>query len=106
MRTLDNVHDSDEEQDDSSFRLRRARLKWDGYVHSNILNTRLSWRSSLKAPRRYTALTDGSDRAKAVELIDWWASYNKNPAFVCPVRAVEGAVEPSACNLFGKAAVD
>ena len=67
---LDNNHDTEEEQDNSSFRLRRARLKWDG---SAFKYTKYKIELALKS----TGAVDGS---KAVELIDWWASYNKNPA--------------------------
>lgn len=66
----DNVHDSDEEQDDSSFRIRRARLKWSGYAYKHF-----KYKIELAL-----ASTGTVDKSKAVELFDWWASYNKNPA--------------------------
>ncbi len=68
----DNVHDSDEQQDDSSFRLRRARLKWDGRAFDH-----LKWKIELALKSQGTK---DASKARAVELIDWWASYNKNPA--------------------------
>src|SRR3972149_30301 len=67
---LDNKHDTEEEQDNSSFRLRRARLKWDGYAYKHF-------QYNIEMELASTGTKDGS---KAVELIDWWASYNKNPA--------------------------
>ncbi len=67
---LDNNHDSDEEQDNSSFRLRRARLKWDGHAFKHI-------KYKIELALKSTGTKDGS---KAVEVIDWWASYNKAPA--------------------------
>jgi len=74
---FDNVHDSDEEQDDSSFQLRRARLKWDGYAFKYF---KYKIELALKSTGTKSTSTDDGDKAKAVELIDWWASYNKNPA--------------------------
>ena len=67
---LDNNHDTEEEQDNSSFRLRRARLKWNGSAFKHI-------KYKIELALKSTGAVDGS---KAVELIDWWASYNKNPA--------------------------
>ncbi len=67
---LDNNHDTEEEQDNSSFRLRRARLKWDGHAYKHF-------KYKIELALKSTGTKDGS---KAVEVIDWWASYNKNPA--------------------------
>lgn len=67
---LDNNHDTEEEQDNSSFSLRRARLKWNGSAFKYI-------KYKIELALKSTGTKDGS---KAVELIDWWASYNKNPA--------------------------
>ena len=67
---LDNNHDTEEEQDNSSFRLRRARLKWDGRAFKHI-------KYKIEIALKSTGTKDGS---KAAEIIDWWASYNKNPA--------------------------
>lgn len=66
----DNIHDAEEEQDDSSFRLRRARLKWSGNAFEHF-----EYKIELAL-----ASSGTKDKSKAVELLDWWASYNKNPA--------------------------
>jgi phosphate-selective porin len=66
----DNIHDSEEQQDDSSFRIRRARLKWSGKAFEHF-------KYKIELALASTGTVDGS---KAVELYDWWASYNKNPA--------------------------
>jgi len=66
----DNVHDTEEQQDESSFNLRRARLKWDGHAYKHL-------KYKIELALKSTGTVDGS---KAVELIDWLASYNKNPA--------------------------
>ncbi len=66
----DNVHDEDEEQDDSSFRIRRARVKFSGYAYKYF-----KYKIELAL-----ASTGTVDKSKAVELYDFWASYNKNPA--------------------------
>ncbi|MCR4289391.1 MAG: OprO/OprP family phosphate-selective porin [Candidatus Scalindua sp.] len=50
-------------QDDSSFRLRRSRLKWDGYAYKDF--------------KYKIEMELGS---ASVHLLDYWASYNKNPA--------------------------
>jgi phosphate-selective porin OprO and OprP len=66
----DNVHDSDEEQDDSSFRIRRARVKFSGKAYKHF-------KYKIELALASTGTVDGS---KAVELYDFWASWNKNPA--------------------------
>ncbi len=60
--------------DDSSYRLRRARLKWDGYAYDHF-----KYKIELALKSTGTKSTDSADRdrAKAVELIDWWAEYMK-----------------------------
>ncbi len=73
----DRDNDNPEEQDDSSFRLRRARLKWDGHAYKYF---KYKIELALKSQGTKATATDDGDKAKAVELIDWWASYNKNPA--------------------------
>ena len=66
----DNIHDSDEAQDDSSFRIRRARVKFSGKAYKHF-------KYKIELALSSTGTVDGS---KAVELYDWWASWNKNPA--------------------------
>jgi phosphate-selective porin OprO/OprP len=66
----DNIHDTEEQQDDSSFRLRRARLKWSGNAFEHF-------KYKIELALASVGTVDGS---KAVELYDWQASYNKNPA--------------------------
>jgi len=66
----DNVHDSDEEQDDSSFRIRRSRVKFSGRAYKHF-------KYKIELALSSTGTVDGS---KAIELYDWWASWNKNPA--------------------------
>ncbi|KHE93098.1 MAG: OprO/OprP family phosphate-selective porin [Candidatus Scalindua rubra] len=66
----DNIHDTDEEQDDSSFRLRRARVKFSGKAFKDF-----KYKIELEL-----ASTGTVDDSKAVELYDFWVSYNKNPA--------------------------
>ncbi len=66
----DNIHDTDEQQDDSSFRIRRARVKFSGYAYKYF-------KYKIELALASTGTVDGS---KAVELYDFWASYNKNPA--------------------------
>jgi phosphate-selective porin OprO and OprP len=66
----DNVHDSDEQQDDSSFRLRRARVKFSGNAYKHF-----KYKIELAL-----ASTGTIDSSKALELYDFWISYNKNPA--------------------------
>ncbi len=73
----DNIHDKEEEQDDSSFSLRRARLKWDGRAFKHF---KYKIELALKSQGTKSTSSSDKDKAKAVELIDWWASYNKNPA--------------------------
>lgn len=57
----DNVHDSEEEQDDSSFRLRRIRLKWGGRAYKYF-----KYKIEL-------ALGKG----KPATVIDYWSEYDK-----------------------------
>ena len=66
----DNVHDSDEQQDDSSFRIRRARLKFSGNAYKHF-----KYKIELAL-----ASTGTVDSSKAMELLDFWASWNKNKA--------------------------
>ena len=62
------------EEDDSSFRLRRARLKWDGHAYKDF---KYKIELALKSQGTKATTTDDGDKAKAVELIDWWAEYKK-----------------------------
>jgi phosphate-selective porin len=78
--------DRDDEEDDSSFRLRRARLKWDGHAYHDFkYKIELALKShSVKSSSVETSKVDdhkhtGSVSPKAVELIDWWAEYAKYP---------------------------
>lgn len=64
-------------QDDSSFRLRRARLKWNGHAYKYF---KYKIELALKSQGTKSTSSTDKDKAKAVELIDWWASYNKYPA--------------------------
>ncbi|MHC4139523.1 MAG: porin, partial [Planctomycetota bacterium] len=64
------------EEDDSSFRLRRARLKWDGYAYKDFI---YKIELALKSQDTKPTSTADKDKAKAVELIDWWAEYKKYP---------------------------
>jgi len=80
---LDNKVD---EEDNSSFSLRRARLKWDGYAYKDFkYKIELALKShSVKSSSVETSKVDdhkhtGSVSPKAVELIDWWAEYAKYP---------------------------
>ncbi len=78
------------EEDDSSFRLRRARLKWDGYAYKHFkYKIELALKShSVKSSSFTTDTFTTSDMAtgkakgkvkpKAIELIDWWAEYTKH----------------------------
>ncbi len=74
----DNVHDTDEEQDDSSFRIRRARVKFSGKAYKHF-----KYKIELAL-----ASTGTVDNSKAVELYDFWASWNKNPP--CPSSSASG----------------
>jgi hypothetical protein len=71
---LDNKVD---EEDNSSFSLRRARLKWDGHAFKYF---KYKIELALKSQATKATTTEDGDKAKAIELIDWWASWNKNPA--------------------------
>ncbi len=62
------------EEDDSSFSLRRARLKWDGYAYKDF---KYKIELALKSQGTKATSTADEDKAKAVELIDWWAEYKK-----------------------------
>ncbi len=64
------------EEDDSSFRLRRARLKWDGYAYKHF---KYKIELALKSQGTKSTSSADEDKAKAVELIDWWAEYKKYP---------------------------
>ncbi len=64
------------EEDDSSFRLRRARLKWDGYAYKHF---KYKIELALKSQGTKSTSSSDKDKAKAVELIDWWAEYKKYP---------------------------
>ena len=66
----DNVHDTDEQQDDSSFRLRRARVKFSGNAYEHF-------KYKIELALASTGTVDGS---KAAELYDFYASWNKNKA--------------------------
>jgi phosphate-selective porin OprO/OprP len=66
-RDTDNV---DQDEDDSSFRLRRARVKFSGKAYKHF-------KYKIELALASTGTVDGS---KAVELYDFWASWNKNPA--------------------------
>ena len=61
--------DSDRKDDDSSFRLRRARLKWTGNAYRDF-------KYKIELALRSSGTKDGS---KAVEMIDWWAEYTRYP---------------------------
>ncbi len=68
------------EEDDSSFRLRRARLKWDGYAYKHFkYKIELALKSHSVKSSSFTTSDDatGSVSPKAVEIIDWWAEYKK-----------------------------
>jgi len=61
--------DFDRKEDDSSFRLRRARLKWTGNAYRDFkYKIELALKSS-----------GSKDRSKSVELLDWWADYTRYP---------------------------
>ena len=61
--------DFDRKEDDSSFRLRRARLKWTGNAYRDFkYKIELALKSS-----------GSKDRSKSVELLDWWADYIRYP---------------------------
>jgi len=62
------------EEDDSSFSLRRARLKWDGHAYHDF---KYKIELALKSQGTKATTTEDGDKAKAVELIDWWAEYKK-----------------------------
>ncbi|MDR4506337.1 MAG: OprO/OprP family phosphate-selective porin [Candidatus Scalindua sp.] len=66
--------DRDAADDDSSYMLRRARLKWDGYAYGHF-----KYKIELALRSTGTKSTDSADgdMAKAVELFDWWAEYGK-----------------------------
>jgi hypothetical protein len=64
------------EEDDSSFMLRRARLKWDGYAYKDF---KYKIELALKSQGTKSTSTADKDKAKAVELFDWWAEYKKYP---------------------------
>jgi len=64
----DNVHDTDEQQDDSSFRIRRSRVKFSGKAYKY-------WKYKIELALSSTGTVDGS---KAIELYDFYASWNKN----------------------------
>jgi len=66
----DNVHDTDEQQDDSSFRVRRARVKFSGKAYKHF-------KYKIELALASTGTVDGS---KAMELYDFYASWNKNRA--------------------------
>ena len=70
---LDNKVD---EEDNSSFSLRRARLKWDGYAYKDF---KYKIELALRSQGTKDTGTEDGDRAKAVELFDWWAEYKKYP---------------------------
>ncbi len=61
--------DFDRKEDDSSFRLRRARLKWTGNAYRDF---KYKIELALKS-------TGSKDRSKSVELLDWWADYTRYP---------------------------
>ncbi|MCP4252461.1 MAG: hypothetical protein GY775_03435 [Candidatus Scalindua sp.] len=64
------TNNEDEDQDDSSFRIRRSRLKFSGKAYKHF-------KYKIELALSSTGTVDGS---KAMELYDWWASWNKNPA--------------------------
>jgi len=59
-----------QDEDDSSFRLRRARVKFSGKAYKHF-------KYKIELALASTGTVDGS---KAIELYDFWASWNKNPA--------------------------
>ncbi|MGR3318304.1 MAG: porin [Candidatus Anammoxibacter sp.] len=61
--------DFDRKDDDSSFRLRRARIKWTGHAYKDF-------KYKIELALRSSGTKDGS---KGVELIDWWADYTRYP---------------------------
>ncbi|MGR3177397.1 MAG: OprO/OprP family phosphate-selective porin [Candidatus Anammoxibacter sp.] len=61
--------DFDRKDDDSSFRIRRARLKWTGNAYKDF-------KYKIELALKSTGSKDGS---KSVELIDWWADYTRYP---------------------------
>jgi hypothetical protein len=70
------------EEDDSSFRVRRSRVKWDGYAYKHFkYKIEIALRSQGVKPSSFTTSdgATGSVSAKAVEIIDWWAEYKKYP---------------------------
>ncbi|MBT7591491.1 MAG: hypothetical protein HN561_10520, partial [Candidatus Scalindua sp.] len=58
-----------QDEDDSSFRLRRARVKFSGKAYKHF-------KYKIELALASTGTVDGS---KAIELYDFWASWNKNP---------------------------
>ena len=66
--------DRDVADDESYFFLRRSRLKWDGHAYDHF-----AYKIELQLSSTGTKSTssDDGDRAKAVELLDWWAEYEK-----------------------------
>jgi hypothetical protein len=70
------------EEDDSSFRVRRSRLKWDGYAYKHFkYKIELALKSQAVKPSSFITSdgATGKNTAKAVEIIDWWAEYTKYP---------------------------
>ncbi len=68
------------EDDDSSFRVRRSRLKWDGYAYKHFkYKIELALRSQGVKSSSFTTsdTATGSVKARAVEIIDWWAEFKK-----------------------------
>ncbi|MBC8553675.1 MAG: hypothetical protein H8D23_29020 [Candidatus Brocadiales bacterium] len=65
----DNVHDTDEQQDDSSFRIRRSRVKFSGNAFKHF---------KYKIELALSSTGGAIDGSRALELFDWWASWNKN----------------------------
>ncbi len=61
--------DFDRKEDESSFRLRRARIKWTGHAYRDF-------KYKIELALKSTGSKDGS---KSVELIDWWADYTRYP---------------------------
>ncbi len=61
------LEDFDRKDDDSSFRLRRARIKWTGNAYRDF---KYKIELALKS-------TGSKDKSKSVELIDWWADYTR-----------------------------
>ncbi|MHC4320990.1 MAG: porin [Planctomycetota bacterium] len=67
----DNIHDTDEQQDDSSFRIRRSRVKFSGNAFKHF---------KYKIELALSSTGGAIDGSRALELFDFWASWNKNPA--------------------------